>query len=91
MFIHESRMQKAEAWIELGPRFLQADADSLRLKILQDVESRQGMLRDVLLKKMDELTVAVNDLKLELARHTASTVLESSSPAVRQQSNTDKP
>lgn len=66
------RIAKIESWISIGPRFTPNDGENLRLRVLKEMEEKNETSSSRISIRLDALTLAINELKLELTRHTAS-------------------
>lgn len=61
------RVTKLEGFANVGPRFTIRDAEALENRIMLALQKEQQTRFDVLLNRLDTLTEAINQLKVEMA------------------------
>lgn len=80
MYAKEIRIVKLEMFAGVGPRYTAETAESLRLRIMSDVEIRIASSTTKIADRIDNLTAEIILLKLELTRHRYVTTGEDSAP-----------
>ena len=68
VYAHDVALTRLESWKDIGPRFTAVDAQALELRVKEQVAEINERKFQALMAKLDELTMAINDLKVQMAK-----------------------